>query len=361
MVLRHVLAGSALAASLAAQQTNRGSSYATLDADGRRVEMTAHASVDNAAGGRKVETIRSINGRNVPVESSEDKIIRSDAGGRAVERVIRRYDATGNLQATDFVRLDERKNADGTTTTTATTHSADVNGNRQLAERSTTQSRKSGTTTETTTVVERPTMNGALELAARVHTVETPKGTGAQTDTTTYRRDVSGKLYPALREIKTTAKTGADESVDTAHYEIGSTGQLDLSQRRVGRTRTNPDGSQSEQVDVYSQYSAGRSGDVNTGGAPRLQEQILRDRKPGPGNTIVETTSVRARLPQDHSRFGDYEKTVRTTQLSTDAAGRDVRTTETLVGRRDPNGRLVVAEQSRESSAEPKPPAPPKP
>ena len=133
---------------------------------------------------------------------------------------------------------------------------------------------------------------------------------------------------------------------------------MEVAERSIGKTVTNPDGSQVEKVDVYSRFSAGRSADINADGQPRLQEQILRQRTPGPGNTIVETTCVKARLPNDPTRFGDFEKTSRTTYVTTDATGREVRSTDIVVGRRDPNGRLVVQEQGREDSVAPKPPVP---
>jgi hypothetical protein len=75
-----------------------------------------------------------------------------------------------------------------------------------------------------------------------------------------------------------------------------------------------------------------------------LQEQIHRERTASAGGAVVETTSVRARLPNDPSRFGALEKVSQTTYTSKDAAGREVKTTETTVGRRDPNGQIVAQE-----------------
>ena len=40
-------------------------------------------------------TMQSINGRQVPLERVEEKVVREDASGRVVERLIRRYDPQG--------------------------------------------------------------------------------------------------------------------------------------------------------------------------------------------------------------------------------------------------------------------------
>jgi len=74
-----------------------------------------------------------------------------------------------------------------------------------------------------------------------------------------------------------------------------------------------------------------------------LQQQIHREKTPGPGGVTVETTSVRARLPNDPSRFGAFDKVSQTTYTSKDA-GREVKSTETTVGRRDTNGQVVAQE-----------------
>jgi len=76
---------------------------------------------------------------------------------------------------------------------------------------------------------------------------------------------------------------------------------------------------------------------------------------------VTETTSVRARLPNDPGRFGPYEAVSQVTYTSTDSAGREVKTTETTVGRRDTNGQIVTQEGRAERSVTTKPPAPPAP
>ena len=102
-------------------------------------------------------------------------------------------------------------------------------------------------------------------------------------------------------------------------------------------------------TDVYALFSTGRTVDLSSN-QPRLQEQIHKERTPGPGGKIVETTSVRARLPNDQSNFGAYQKVSQTTYISTDASGREVKSTSTANSRRDTNGDIVVDQGRVEQS-----------
>src|SRR5205823_585069 len=188
-------------------------------------------------------------------------------------------------------------------------------------------------------------------------TVEKPTASGVQVDSTRYRRDVSGSFTPVAQDVKQISKKGAEETVDAAHYEPGVDGKLSLYSRAIDHVKTNPDGSQVTDTDVYSRFSEGKARDVNAN-EPRLQEQVHKQRSPGANGTVVETTSVRARVPNDPSRFGNYETVSQVTTTATDAAGHEVKTTETTLGRRDPNGRIITQEGRSEQSVAPKPPAP---
>jgi hypothetical protein len=344
MTMRNTAIGLAfvLAGGLNAQQAARQGASTTIDVNGRRVESATYTSVDGPGGSRREETVRSLNGRNVPLQSVEERVVKQDSQGKVVERVVRKYDADGRPGPPETVRINEKRNSDGSTTIEAVTYRADINGRPQLQERATTTVRK-GVAVETSTVVERTTLNGSLELVERASSVEKPENGGKRLESTTFRRDVSGNFTPIAQEVKVTAKSGNQETVDTTIYEALPTGKLEISRREVGKTVTKADGSQVEAVDVYSRFSAGRAGDVNAN-APRLQEQILRERAKGAGNTVVETTSVRARLPNDPSQFGTFERVAQTTVTALDAAGREVKSTTSITGRRDPNGEIAPRE-----------------
>jgi len=348
MSFRTWVALPAFAGILTAQQVSKQASGWTVDASGQRVEGPLYTSVESPTGSQKVETARSINGRMVPIQAEEDRVLRNDAQGKVVERMIRKYDANGNPGPPTKVRIEETKGSDGSTTIRSTSYESDINGNMQLFEQSTTQIRK-GATTETSTTVERATLNGSLQAVERSASVERPTGSGAQVESTVYRKDTNGNFTPFVQEVKQISKSGNEETTDAARYVMGSDGKMTLSSRTVDRVKTNPDGSQVAETDVYSKFTAGRAGDTNAN-EPRLQEQIRKQRTPADGGKVVETTTSRARLPNDPSRFGAYEQVSQVTYVSTDAAGREVKKTETAVGRRDTNGQIVTQEGRSESS-----------
>src|SRR5262245_16366069 len=109
------LAGAAFCALLAAQQSSRQSSTWTIDASGHRVEGPSYTSADSPQGGGRMERAQSINGRMVTIQSSEDRVLRDTPQGKEVERIIRKYDATGNSGPPTKVRIEETKNPDGST------------------------------------------------------------------------------------------------------------------------------------------------------------------------------------------------------------------------------------------------------
>ncbi len=339
MSFRLCVSGLAFGAALLAQQGTQQTSTWTLDASGRRVEGPSYTAIESLQGSQRQETAQSINGRMVPIQSAEDRVLRQDAQRKEVERIIHKYDATGNPGPPMKLRIEETKNPDGSTTIQSTTYEADINGNLKLFERATTQIRK-GDTTEMSTTVERATLNGSLQTTERSTSVERKTAGGSQIDSTTLRRDISGNFTPFMQDVKRISKAGGEETTDAAHYVVEN-GKLTLASRAIDRVRTNPDGSQISETDVYAKLSVGNAGDANAA-EPRLQQQVRRERTPGAGGVVVETTSVRARLPNDPSSFGAYEKTSQVTYTSTDASGREVKTTETTASRRDANGQIVV-------------------
>ncbi len=195
--------------------------------------------------------------------------------------------------------------------------------------------------TETSTIVERATLNGGLQPVEKGTTVERKSGDTTNTQSMTYRRDVSGTFTPFRQEVKETTKNGGLETTDAARYEIGMDGKLTLASRAIDHVKTNPDGSQVVDTDVYSRYNVGHATDTSAN-EPRLQEQVHKERTPGPGGAIIETTSVRARLPNDQAAFGAYQKVSQTTYTSTDANGRKIENGSSVVSRRDSNGDIVV-------------------
>ena len=94
-----------------AQQT--ATSSGTFDINGRRVEGASSLVNQSPGSADRIETVRSVNGRSVPVESVEDKIVSESGGVKIIERVVKRYDANGWPGPPEKVHIEERKNSDG--------------------------------------------------------------------------------------------------------------------------------------------------------------------------------------------------------------------------------------------------------
>src|SRR5438132_1757180 len=96
MSFRLWVSGLVFGAVLLAQQSTLQTSTWTLDASGRRVEGPSYTAIESLQGSQRQETAQSINGRMVPIQSAEDRVLRQDPQRKEVERIIRKYDATGN-------------------------------------------------------------------------------------------------------------------------------------------------------------------------------------------------------------------------------------------------------------------------
>src|SRR5260370_32183389 len=82
----------------------------------------------SASGSTTTERLQSINGRMVPWERVEERVLRDDASGRVVERWVRHYDQTGNPTPPEKSLIEETKRSDGGSTVRTTTWRGDVNG-----------------------------------------------------------------------------------------------------------------------------------------------------------------------------------------------------------------------------------------
>ena len=81
---------------LSAQQSSVTSTSA-VNINGDRV-ADGPAVIHSKSDGRSetTEIVQSINGRTVPIERVEERVVRDDSSGRVVERLIRRYVQTGS-------------------------------------------------------------------------------------------------------------------------------------------------------------------------------------------------------------------------------------------------------------------------
>jgi hypothetical protein len=260
----------------------------TYDVNGNRVS----AGVISVQGPYKTETVQSINGRAVPLESAEERVVWEGPGGRVVERTIRRYTPDGQPGLSERQRIEETKNSDGTVNIRTAIYDSDINGSMSLRERISSTSSRSGEVVRTETRVERPNVNGSADIAEMRVKVTTGDEKQSHTDVTVLRRDTNGSFSESERQIIQTQAQNGGSTTTITEYNTSTTGKLDLTGQTVSRLTRNPDGSEVQIVDVYGVVAPGRSIHDNRSG-PQLREQQIIEKRVGQNNRVVESFSVR--------------------------------------------------------------------
>lgn len=271
--------------------------YST-DLNGNRVA----ASTVVSGNGQKTEIMQSINGRKVPREQSEERVIREGPNGRVVETITKKYDQTGNLASTERTVTEEEKLSDGMRSR-AVTYRSDINGNMQEAERKTFESHKQGSNSNSQSEIARPDLNGGFQTIEKRSVAIETSGNGTHADETVYRRSQDGSFIPAVRNISDISSSGSQTVEKSAHYEPRDSQALQLTAQTVTNTTKKADGSTSTEVNLYATSAEdGRVRDRQT--APQLKEQQTIERIAGPGGSVTEVVSVRRPSPGEPSRLG---------------------------------------------------------
>jgi|SRR5581483_1735991 len=272
------------------------------DLNGNRVPGQSFSSTD----GEHTERFQSINGREVPLEDTVDRVIREDANGKITERVVRKFDRDGKLASTERIVTEETKQPGGGSSIRSITYRSDLNGAMREDERQTTETRVQGSTTVSNTTIERPTLNGSFQtVEKRSEVTEGPPDRQTSTESV-YRPDGSGGFREALRYVTTTTKAGDVTTETRADYEPGVTGQLQLASQSDSTITKRPDGTEVTQTNLYAHTVAGRLQESN---APmRIQEQQIVERRVKPDGSVVETFSVRRPSVSDPNRLGELQK-----------------------------------------------------
>lgn len=301
--MRKLLASLSLAAVAVFAQSASVSNTTRVDINGNRVsDGPAVITSKTATATQVTETTQSINGRTVPLERVEERVLREDASGKVVERLIRRYDQQGNPLPPVREHIDEQKRPDGSSVTTATTYRGDINGNMQLAEKAVTESRKSGAEERAETVIQRPTINGALDTVEKQAQVKIADPNGYKAESTTYRRGEGGGFYPAVRKVTDHTEKGSESTENTVEYEANPDSALQLHSQTVAKTVTASDGGKATVLNIYG---ASVPGTVNgPGSGMQLQEQQLIDSQKGRNDTVTQTFSVRRPTISDPNTLG---------------------------------------------------------
>ncbi|HTB20155.1 MAG TPA: hypothetical protein VK708_18660 [Bryobacteraceae bacterium] len=300
-ILTGLLAALAGSPGLTAQQSNV-SNATILDINGNRVtDGPAISQTKSGDGSQTLVTTQSINGRTVPMEQMEEHVLRSDSSGKVTERIIRRYDPQGNPLPPVRQTIEELKRPDGSSTIQSTTYSTDINGNSQISEKSVTDTQKNASGETSETVIQRPTVNG-LEAVEKQSQVVTKQGDNFQAESTTYRRDGNGGFSPAVRQTSEHIVQGSQVSDSSAEYERDSYGEMALHGQTVTKTVTRPDGLKDSVVDIYSRNVPGSV--PGSGSGLKLQEEQTIESTAGPGNSVVQTVSVRRPTVSDPGTLG---------------------------------------------------------
>ena len=296
-----LIATLAFSFSLAAQQSNTVTST-SVDVNGNVIrDGPTISQLKSDTGSQTTVTTQSVNGRTVPMEQVEERVLRNDSSGKVTERIVRKYDPQGNALPPIRQRIEEQKRADGSSTVQSTTYATDINGNSQVTERATSNTQKSGSGATSETVIERPTVNGFAPVEKQSQVVS-KQANGYQSESTTYRSDGNGGFFTAVRQTTEHSVQGTEASDNSAEYERGPNGELQLHGQTVAKTVTRPDGSKDSVVNIYSRDVPGVVGGNESG--LKLQEQQLVESTPGPGNTVVQTLSVRRPTVSDPGTLG---------------------------------------------------------
>jgi hypothetical protein len=274
----------------------------SVDVNGNRVPDGAQ--VDQTRSKNSSETTErtlSINGRMVPQERVEEHVLRDDSSGRVVERLIHRYDAAGNPLPPVKETVEEQKRPDGGSSVQTTRYRGDINGGMQLEEKSIVNITKSGSSETINTEVQRQGVNGSLATVQKQDTVRVRDGKNYQEDSTTYRPDGNGGFGVAIRQTTQHTEQGGQARDNSVEYEPGPDGQLQLHSQTVAETVTRSDGSKESLVNLFGRNVPGT---VEPDGKLKLYEQQTIDRRPGAGNSVIETLSVRRPSISDPTTLG---------------------------------------------------------
>jgi hypothetical protein len=289
----------ALATAVFALAQSSTTTYTPDLLNGGLVPLTTSDSSDHT----QAQISQSLNGREVPLEQHEERVLSHDANSTVTEAIVRKYSPTGDLVSTDRTVTERHDSPGGNSTAESTTYRTDVNGDQRPVERRSIDTRVSGSTTAVNTVVDRPGLDGAFQTVEKHN--ELTEGSDAKKTITdsVYRRDTNDGFTEAARKVTTETHSGDRTVANTTDYGPGSVaGGLQFQEQRVATTTTAPDGSKTTRVDIYAPAADGHVQDPDS--PPQLkQEQIITHEKSRDGS-VKETFSVREPSVSDATRLG---------------------------------------------------------
>lgn len=259
-----------------------------FDPNGHRVEW----SVSTREGGSSSETIRNLNGRQVPVERTEERVTKRPDGTVVTERLIRRFDSNGAPLPPEKVVIETTQRPDGSLFEVSTVYRGDINGSLRPAEKAVREARKQGDQTVIHTSIERPSINGSFEVLEKRAATQTVREAekASEHDETVYVRDANGSFIPAQRRVTRARESDGTLQEQVEEYEAATSGALRLSRQLSSVTRRNPDGTEDTVIDVYGVNAPGRA--IEPGSPAQLRERQIFTSRQSPDGTVVTVFSV---------------------------------------------------------------------
>ena len=274
----------------------------TTDINGNRVEEPSVIATDH----QSTEVTRNLNGRRVPLEQIEEKVLRQEGNTKVTQKIVKKFDANGQAVSTERQIIEEQTRPGGSTTN-VTTYRADVNGRENVAQRQTTETEVQGSVTKTESSVERANLNGSFETVEKRSGTTEKTANGTREDQTTYQRSGNGGYVVRARSVKETTRSGDQTTEKSAVYQpFGTDGQLRVTEQSVATTTKRPDGTELVRTDLYGSSWNGNVG--SAGSALALREQDEIQRTPGPGGSVTESLVVRRPTQSNPNKLGPPEK-----------------------------------------------------
>jgi len=276
-----------LACMAAAGQQQESRTY-VFDANGRRTEWSVAIRGENSS----TETVRNLNGRQVPVESSEEHVTRRPDGAVIIERIIRRYDANGAPLPPEKIVTESIKRPDGSTLEVSTLYRGDINGSLRPAEKAVKEIRTEGERTVAETRIERPSLSGGFELVEKRSATEVVRQAdkSSEQEETVYVRNANGAFIPAQKKVTRSRQSDGVLEKLIEEYEAATTGSLRLSRQLSSVTTKYPDGTENTVVDVYGTAAPGRA--IEPGSPAQLRERQIFTSRQSPDGSVVTVFAV---------------------------------------------------------------------
>lgn len=263
-------------------------------------------SEDHSKTGAGTARGRSVDGHQVPLEQTSERVVREDANGKIVERTIKRYDPNGRVSGTDRILVEETKLSGGGKLVKETLSRSDMNGGFKEFERRTTETRVSGQSSESNVTIDRPNINGGFATAERRNIVTTGPANQQTSIETVEQPTGNGGFRPVRRNETTVVASGDRSTQDVSHYELDATGRMALTAQRTEVTTKRTDGSETVETTLFSKNVAGEVQGPN--GRMRVKEQQLLEREVGADGQVRETLSVRKPSMADPEKLGALQK-----------------------------------------------------